>query len=496
VRLALRFLQEKRYMKNMFSSILKLLEDTVAQQGPALAWGDENKVVTADKSDPPVWWVRLSSGLLSEEDIEQLAEAGLLANDGAEVRKRFGSRSVLAMGVLIDELRKKAAVSEHGAAKVQILTRKVQELERQLRHAREVNAADLAMESLIDEIRQSYRFEKVKPTKFERQTTSKGKTPAGVPSLFLSDWHWGETVDPHQVQGLNEFNLDIARRRADRVFNQALEQLFLHQAGQSYDGFTLILGGDMFSGNIHEELRITNDAPIHDCLLSLAEQLTRHILRVADQFPWVYVPAVVGNHGRIDKKPSAKNAVKDNYDSLLYKLVQIMVQGNLGTRCNVEFDIAPSLDLTFNLYGTRYLLTHGDQIRGGGGVAGFWPAMLRTAASKLQRLQQAKQDGFNYMLCGHFHKYGNVSNVIVNGSLKGLDEWTYRMCFGYEPPIQALWTTHPDYGITRHEPIFGEDPILDQRSLSAAPVTPSWEIGRVAQLRNANQPGKMKSPRR
>lgn len=464
-------------MKNTFSSILKLIEDAASDAAGANTWSSGALVVkSTDSEGRDVWWVRQDDDLLGDDDLQCLRDANLLANDGKVGKKRFGATSVVAAGVFIEELRKHAAKAEQSASKVQILTRRVQDLERQLRHAREANAADLALESLVDEIRQAYRLKHQEPVKFDRTTPSKSKALAGVPTLFLSDWHWGETVDLEQVQLMNEYNLEIASQRADRVFDQTLEQLFHHQAGQTYDGITVILGGDMFSGNIHDELRITNDAPIHDCLLSLAHKLTYHIVRLADQFPWVYVPAVVGNHGRIDRKPMAKNAVKDNYDSLLYRLVQIMVQGNLGDRCNVQFDIATGLDLNYNLYSTRYLLTHGDQISGGGGVAGFWPAMLRVASQKQNRLKQAKKEGFDYMVCGHFHKYGNVSNVIVNGSLKGLDEWTYRMNFGFELPIQALWTTHPYYGITRHEPIYAQDPEVDERVENAAPVSPSWVV--------------------
>lgn len=464
-------------MKNSFSSILKLIEDAADTANPAKTWKPGVWVVPTKHSDGrAVWWVRQDPELLSEDDLQCLRDADLLTNDGKIIKKRFGTSSAMAAGVYIEDLRKSAVKTEQSASKLQVLTRRVQELERQLRHARESNAGNFAIEDLVDHIRQAYRLERVNPVRFDRTAPSKTKALAGVPTLFLSDWHWGEKVDLEQVQLMNEYSLEIASRRADRVFDQSLEQLFHHQAGQSYDGITVILGGDMFSGNIHDELRITNDAPIHDCLLSLARKLTYHLVRLADQFPWVYVPAVVGNHGRIDRKPMAKNAVKDNYDSLLYKLAQIMVQGELGDRCNVEFDIATGLDLNYNLYSTRYLLTHGDQISGGGGVAGFWPAMLRVASQKQNRLKQAKKEGFDYMVCGHFHKYGNVSNVIVNGSLKGLDEWTFRMNFGFEPPIQALWTTHPHYGITRHEPIYAETPEIDERVEHAPPVSPSWTV--------------------
>ena len=41
-----------------------------------------------------------------------------------------------------------------------------------------------------------------------------------------------------------------------------------------------------------------------------------------------------------------------------------------------------------------------------------------------------------------------LQRLIVNGSLKGYDEYAYANNFGYEPPRQALWITHPTHGIT------------------------------------------------
>ena len=38
----------------------------------------------------------------------------------------------------------------------------------------------------------------------------RNKAHYGIPTLFLSDWHWGESVVAGEISGLNTFNLDIA----------------------------------------------------------------------------------------------------------------------------------------------------------------------------------------------------------------------------------------------------------------------------------------------
>lgn len=464
-------------MQNNLSPILLVLQEAFSSQ-PQISkkWADGVQVIEQSDEDTgtSIWWVRHQDDdegtLLSEEQIQTLVEHGLAENEGVPTKKKFG-RVQFAVGIRIAKLKREVRELESVASSTQVLTRKVKDLERQLKAARDYSAADAAMATLIESIRESYKLStEPQPVHFNRTKPSKTQALAGVPTLALSDWHWGERVDPAQIEYLNEFNLDIANERADRVFKTSLELLFHHQAGQSYDGFVLQLAGDMFSGNIHEELRITNDAPIHDCLLSLAEKLAGGIMEFADNFEWVYIPAVVGNHGRIDRKPTAKNMVKDNYDWLLYNVVKMLVQGRMGSKCNVEFEISTAADINYAVYNTRYLLTHGDQIGGGSGVGGFWPSMMKTAHRKQQRSVKSGARGFDYMVCGHFHKYGSVSNVIVNGSLKGYDEWVYKMNFDYERPIQALWVTHPEHGIVSHTPVYADEYTSDALR-EAPPIT-------------------------
>ena len=82
----------------------------------------------------------------------------------------------------------------------------------------------------------------------------KGKTVAGIPTLFASDWHWGEVVDPNQINGVNEYNVAIGQDRAKVMIEKTIDLLKNHVAHSNYEGIVFVLGGDMVSGDIHEEL--------------------------------------------------------------------------------------------------------------------------------------------------------------------------------------------------------------------------------------------------
>lgn len=465
------------HLKNSLSLILYTLQDAVAANPGAKTWGPATDIIEEQGAGPDgqVWWVSASSkNLLSQADLQELSSGGYLTTAlGSPESKRLGRNTRKAYGIRVAKLRKGAQALERTATHVQILTQKNKELERELRIARETNGAAFDLNNFLEQLRTSFKVKNTTPTfDFKRTKPRKVKANAGVPTLMVSDWHWGEVVQPERVDHLNEYNIGIAKDRARRTFETTMEVLFHHQSGMNYEAMVLSMAGDMFSGNIHDELRATNERPIHDCLLDLTETLSSAIVQMADNFPGIYVPCVAGNHGRIDLKPTSKNAPVDNYDYLLYKMVELQVKAKMGNKCNVDFDIAGALDLKYSVYNTRYLLTHGDQINSSTNSDDFWASMMKMAARKQERSARGMNGGFDYMTVGHFHKYGTVSNVIVNGSLKGYCEWVYKKNYSFDRPIQALWVTHPDHKITSHVPIYGDEPFLDG-SHNLPPITSS-----------------------
>ena len=80
-------------------------------------------------------------------------------------------------------------------------------------------------------------------------------------------------------------------------------------------GFLLALGGDLISGSIHEELRITNELTAHEQVRFVVEEISAGIRSLADKFERVHVASVPGNHGRNTLKDSAEQYSKLNYDT-------------------------------------------------------------------------------------------------------------------------------------------------------------------------------------
>lgn len=279
---------------------------------------------------------------------------------------------------------------------------------------------------------------------------SKVSELTGVPTLFCSDWHWGEVVRPTEIGGVNEYNLKIARKRAETLVDVTTELLTKHLSSTKYPGICLILGGDMLSGDIHDELKETNEEPTTVVWLDLLGVLTKLISDLQATFGNVFVVCVTGNHGRMTHKPRAKRRNHSNWDWLLY---QVLAR-NLSSD-HIIFNIPDGPDVLYKIYHHRYMLTHGDQFRGGDGIIGPLGPITRGDIKKRSRQSQI-QAGYDTILMGHFHQLIQLDSLIVNGSLKGYDEYAASNNFKFESPRQALWITHPEHGITFSMPVYVE----------------------------------------
>lgn len=119
----------------------------------------------------------------------------------------------------------------------------------------------------------------------------------------------------------------------------------------------------------------------------------------------------------------------------------------------ITFSITPAPEQVVQIYDTRFLLTHGDGFRSAGGVGGIYPSMLKFLLRKHSQFADTGQP-WDVALMGHWHQYLTGPDFIVNGSLKGYDEYAARNGFGFEEPRQALAIVTPERGITQQMAVY------------------------------------------
>lgn len=278
------------------------------------------------------------------------------------------------------------------------------------------------------------------------------KSP-GIPCMLWSDWHWAEVIDPAQINGVNAYNLEIAHARSKALVERTIQLLRNYMVSPNYDGVAICLGGDMLSGNIHEELVNTNAVPIMAAVVDLWGVLEWAIKTMADEFGKVAIFCVTGNHGRSTHKVPSKDRAFTSFDWLVYAHLQHAFKDD--KRVSI---IAPNgSDILFAVFDHKFLLTHGDQFRGGDGMIGHIGPVTRGQKKKQSRNAEIGQE-FDTMIHGHFHTYSPGDRVIGNGSLCGYNEYAASGNFAFEAPRQALWVVHPQHGITYHIPVYVDEP--------------------------------------
>ena len=278
----------------------------------------------------------------------------------------------------------------------------------------------------------------------------------GTPCTIWSDWHYGEVVAKNQVGGMNSFNKDIAKRRAKRLVETTIDLSYNHmgRAKTSYPGAVVALGGDMLGGDIHEELAKTNDRTTQQSIEDLIDLLAGGLETMATKFGKLFVPCVVGNHGRSTKKMQMKDRVFTSHEWNVY----CNLARHFRKSKHIQFMIPDEADAFFKVYGHRYMLTHGDSlgVKGGDGIIGALGPIMRGTLKTHRSEAQIGRD-FDTLLIGHWHQYITLPGLVCNNSLKGYDEYArLQLRAPYSRPSQALWFTHPEHGITAHWQVYLE----------------------------------------
>ena len=73
---------------------------------------------------------------------------------------------------------------------------------------------------------------------------------------------------------------------------------------------------------------------------------------------------------------------------------------------------------------------------------------------KRGRMANAMGQPFDFLLLGHWHTLNFLPNTIINGSLKGFDEFAMSLSITPEPAAQALWLTTETHGRTILLPVY------------------------------------------
>ena len=314
-------------------------------------------------------------------------------------------------------------------AEVRVRERELTKLRNKLRVSEQHRKA---LESDLDKAEQRVDFiralDNPTPARFE----FKPYKPAGQATaiLVLSDWHVEETVDPETINGANEFNLEIAAKRIEAVFQNAVKLIDAARSLSNIKDLVVALLGDFITGYIHEELVESNSLSPVEASLFAQDHICGgldFLLKHAGMKS-ITVPTCYGNHGRTTPKMRAATAAQNSYEWLMYKQIERHYKGRPGIRWKVERGHKNYLDVQGHL--VRF--THGDGFKYHGGIMGPLAPIRRKIAS-WDKGRRADLD-----VGGHLHTHMKDSKVVINNSLIGPGPYGDLVDGDLMPPSQTL----------------------------------------------------------
>lgn len=260
--------------------------------------------------------------------------------------------------------------------------------------------------------------------------------------LVVSDAHYPEVVDPAACFGIG-YGPDICRERMQTLRDSTIQYYSLRTQAYKVRKLTIAVLGDMLSGNIHDELEITNSEPISEALVEMAMMLHEMGKDLAEVFPNVEMIIMPGNHPRLTKIPRNKQKW-DNFEWLMGQMVKVMARNQF------EVKVPKVLVYRHQIFDKVIGMTHGDGVKAQS-FAGIPHYSLNRRRNALQTLlRNVGEAQVDMLLYGHFHQliYDQAAGFLINGSIKGPDEYSVTTRYSAVAPVQALLTFHEKYGLT------------------------------------------------
>lgn len=286
------------------------------------------------------------------------------------------------------------------------------------------------------------------PPPIEPRERMGGKREATAVAM-ASDWHVEETVDYDAVNGVNEFNLDIARSRVRRFFDGFCFLTNYHRDHFLIRDAKLWLGGDLITGYLREENLESNSLSPVQAIAELHGWLVQGVRQYLDEVPVerLDLDCSSGNHGRLTDKirPSTREA--NSIEWLLYH----MIAREFANEPRVKVTLPRGAHTYAQVYDLILRWTHGDGTKGGSGVGGIM-IPIRKAIARWQTVRFAHWTGM-----GHWHQEHFLNDLFINGSLVGYGPYSLSIPAPFERPRQSFFLIDKHRGVTMPATIWLED---------------------------------------
>lgn len=265
-------------------------------------------------------------------------------------------------------------------------------------------------QELKDELQEMLKSVKFTKPKVGKKPKKDKKKRDMTTEHMLTDLHYGKLT--------NEFNYDVARQRMSKLAEVTLGEFDRYSQLYNIEKSIVFLGGDIIEGaTIHgTESRMGSESgnadQIKNSIISLYEDYLVPVLSYGHK---VKVVAIGGNHDRDGMNKTYSNPGKEGFTWTIYHTLKHLCK--VAGFKNVEFVIPEGVYHIEDVYGSKVLYEHGDNVKG----------HTKTAYESHMAKRGVQQDCLiDFFRLGHIHErkeYGR-GRIIVNPSLPGQDSYS------------------------------------------------------------------------
>lgn len=166
-------------------------------------------------------------------------------------------------------------------------------------------------------------------------------------------------------------------------------------------------------------------------VMEMVTDLSNFISEMKKIFKKVTMVCMVGNHGRSNPDSNYDEPLENNYEFLMYHMIKSIFDKDE----RVELIIPTTKFYIYKIYEHKYLITHGDLIRG----------FTRNSIERsLKDYVIANESDFDVLCMGHLHRIDKLSLsehnlALINGSWIEKDNFGFKVARQYSKPQQIFF---------------------------------------------------------
>ena len=249
--------------------------------------------------------------------------------------------------------------------------------------------------------------------------------------LLLSDMHTG-MINKAPITGEITYDESIQEKELQTLVQGIFRFYELYQASYNITRLHIFALGDLITNDrIFEGQQTEITCQTGEQIIKCFNYLSDMLKKLLEIYPEINLIMQYGNHGR-----TTSNLIVEDPKSNFEYLLGLLLKERFANNERINIILPDDYAYEYRIFGHRYLLTHGNMIRGG------TLNSIEKAAKEIALL--VEEEYYDVITIGHFHSCQELSispstTMIVNGCFINKDSYAYNKLRKFSTAKQVLF---------------------------------------------------------